>query len=467
VAIYNELDVLRVVGGSLSIDRLLRALQFVLNKHAVLHTSLVFNNENGTLIQYITGNHHTFTLAVEQTFENENELQEIIHQTTIDPNLFNLSNSRVFFCQILRRPKMTNKINENNFITDSDVLLFGFHHAATDRSSEQIFYQDLCFAYNNNTTWSDDEQLLQYIDYSVYEHVMDMTLSREFWHLQLEGYNLEHPLSLPVDRHRLSTDQRSSLASVAQITFKDEISTAFLNYTSSHQVTPFQLGLATFYVFLFKLTHGETDLCITCINANRYRNELENMIGMFVSTLPYRIQLNSNWSIDEVVKHVREKCLSILEQSHYPLQHILADSHINQTNVPFLETIFDFITVTSNTNHIFFDDATLERILLEQSSQVAKFDLSVTFVYNPTSHDNKLSCCFAFSRDLFEETTVVQIARRFQYIVEQLFRTKSTDIRMDPIITSMNKLSLILPEEEQEIQIVKFCRLEGIFYEGM
>ena len=84
---------------------------------------------------------------------------------------------------------------------------------------DQIFYHDLCFAYNNNTTWSDDEELLQYIDYSVHERLMDMTLSREFWHLQLEGYNLEHPLSLPVDRHRLSSDQRSGLASVAQIIF--------------------------------------------------------------------------------------------------------------------------------------------------------------------------------------------------------------------------------------------------------
>ena len=97
-------------------------------------------------------------------------------------------------------------------------------------------------------------------------------------------------------------------------------------------------------------------------------HELQNMIGMFVATLPYRIQLDSHWSFDELVKHVREKCLSILEHSHYPLQHILADSHLNQSNVPFLETIFDFITVSSNINDLSFDDATLEQISLEQSS---------------------------------------------------------------------------------------------------
>jgi non-ribosomal peptide synthetase component F len=191
------------------------------------------------------------------------------------------------------------------------------------------------------------------------------------------------------------------------------------------------------------------------------------MIGMFVSTLPYRIQFDSYWSFDELVKDVRDNCLSIFEHSHYPLQHILADSHINQTNIPFLETIFDFITVTSNTNDIFFADATFEQISLEQSSQVAKFDLSVTFVYNPTSHDNKLSCSFVCSHDLFEETTVAQIVRRFQYLFEQLFRTKSYNSLTDKSVSAINEMSLILPEESEEIQSVVFHRVEDIVNEGM
>jgi hypothetical protein len=52
---------------------------------------------------------------------------------------------------------------------------------------------------------------------------------------------------------------------------------------ASNQLTLFQLGLATFYAFLFKLTHGERDLCIASVNANRYRPELEEMIGLIVN----------------------------------------------------------------------------------------------------------------------------------------------------------------------------------------
>jgi non-ribosomal peptide synthetase component F len=297
---------------------------------------------------------------------------------------------------------------------------------------------------------------------------MDIKSSREFWQSELEGYDLQRRLSLPVDRHRLSSDEPSGSASGIEIFFENDISTAFFNYASSHQVTPFQLGLATFYTFLLKLTHGQTDLCIASINANRYRTELQNMIGMFVSTLPYRVQLDSHWSFDELVKHVQEKCLSILEHSHYPLQHILADSHINQLSASFLEIVFDFITISSNIDQLSFDGASLEQMSLPQSSEVAKFDFMVIFTYNPTlDHDQRLSCHLTCSRDLFDETTVATIARRFQCLFSQLFAANAAIIQTDTCLVPVCKLSLILPEEVKERKGIIFCRQSNIVNEGM
>ncbi|CAF1010427.1 unnamed protein product [Adineta steineri] len=233
-------------------------------------------------------------------------------------------------CHILRRDQTNHSITQNNddLLAKNDLILFTIHHACFDGTSTSIFIRDLSFAYQSDDSLPIDDNSLQYIDYSIHEHIMDMILSQGFWQLQLKGYNVIHQLSLPIDRQRSSTDQRSGLASTSQITFDDDTSASLVNCTSSYHLTLFQLGLSIFYVFLFKLTHGETDLCISSINANRYRSELVNMIGMLVSTLPYRMQLNSHWSFDEVSHYVQEKCLSILEYSHYPSQHILADSHL-------------------------------------------------------------------------------------------------------------------------------------------
>jgi hypothetical protein len=277
-----------------------------------------------------------------------------------------------------------------------------FHHAGFDLVTSQIFLTHLCNAYNSDEKYSDDRKLLDYIDYSAHERVMDMSKSREFWTLELKEYNLEQQLLLPVDRQRSSVDQRSASPSVVEISFNDDTSTAFLSYASSHQLTLFQLGLSVFYTFLFKLTHGQNDMCISSINANRYRTELQNIIGMFVATLPYRMQLDSQWSFNELAKHVREKCISIFEHSHYPLKYILTDSQQKTSSIPFLETVFDFITVSSNIDRLSFNGAKLQQMPLPQSCEVAKFDFMLRFVYNSTSNNGRLSCRFICSHNLFD-----------------------------------------------------------------
>ncbi|CAF1513875.1 unnamed protein product, partial [Adineta steineri] len=466
IAIYNELMVLRVTKELLSVNRLLQALRYILSKHKILRTSLVFNAEDSILKQSITDKHLTFTLTAEQTFKSETELHNIISQINTNPNLFDLSSGRVFYCQILSQQMTSDENHNKDMITKPDVLVIGFHHAAIDQLTFSIFLNDLCNTYNSNIAWLDNDESLQYIDYSIHERLIDMTPSREFWRSQLNGFNQECRLLLPVDRHCLQSDQRSGYASIAHISFNNEVSMSFLDYASSHQVTPFQLGLAVFYTFLFKLTYRQNDLCISCHNANRYRPELQTMIGMFVSTLPYRIQVDSDWSSDELVGHVREKCLSILEHSHYPLQRILHDFHLNQSTVPFLQTVFDFITESSVNDQLTFDDVSLQRISLKQVSEVAKFDFTLKFIYNPISDDNMLSCRFICSRDLFEDTTLTKMIQRFQYLLEQLFSMDSNVNQIDLVVSPIAKLTLILPDEMNEMQNVAFYRQSNVTNEA-
>ncbi|CAF1489000.1 unnamed protein product, partial [Adineta steineri] len=187
---------------------------------------------------------------------------------------------------------------------------------------------------------------------------------------------------------------------------------------------------------------------------------------MFVSTLPYRLEIDSDWSFDEHVKHVREKCLSILEHSRYPLQHILGDNQLNQSNVSFLDIMFDFISVSKDAEYLCLNDVNLEAMSLEQSAKVSKFDFSLTFEYNPLSDNKILSCRFVCSHDLFEKSTISKIAQRYEYMFEQLFSTQSSNISMIDMSSSINKVCLILPEEIEEMELVIFHRLENIAKEA-
>ncbi|CAF4245564.1 unnamed protein product, partial [Adineta steineri] len=464
----------------ISITRFHHAFASVITKHDILRTSLYIDDTNSNIMQHcldaniILDDHmKSYGLTVINLYNNERRhMTEMVKEILNQSDLFDLSKGRVIRCHILRHYDQSQdsiSYENDDLLSENDHILISIHHAMFDGASRSIFLRDLSLAYqfhDSQVRSSMDGNSLNYIDYSVHEHIMDMSLSREFWHYQLQGYNIECSLSLPVDRQRSSTNQqRSGLASIAEINFDNELCTSFLNYASSHHLTLFQLGLSIFYVFLFKLTHGQNDLCIGSINANRYRSETVNMIGMFVSTLPYRVELDPDWSFDEVVKYVREKCLSVLEHSHYPLQHILGDNRLNQSNVSFLETIFDLISVSKDVEHLCLNDANLEQVSLNGSYEMSKFDFSLTFVHNPLSDNNRLSCGFVCSHDLFEKSTISQIAQRFQYMFEQLFQIQSSNTFTIDTSSSIKKVCLILPEEADEMKLVVFDRLENIVNE--
>ena len=113
------------------------------------------------------------------------------------------------------------------------------------------------------------------------------------------------------------------------------------------------------------------------------------------------------------------------------------------------------------------DGTTLEQLSIKQSSEVAKFDFMLRFVYNPTLDDNKLSFHLCSSRDLFNEMTIAVIGQRFKHLFEQLFLSNSGFSRIDTSNTPISKLDLILPEEVRNIEGVIFCRQLDIVNEGM
>ena len=455
-----------------SITRLHQALHAVVTKHSILRTALYLDSKS-TLIQHcldaadMSDQTKPYGFSVVNLANNDRQVNEIINELLNQSDLFDLAKGRVIHCHILRHfQSVSSPVRDDDVLDSDDLILFSIYHAVFDGASSLMFLRDFRHAYENDGSLSVDENALQYIDYSVHERVMNMAASRDFWQSELQGYNLQHPLSLPVDRHHSLADQRSGLGYASQITFDDEISMSFLNYASSHNLTLFQLGLATFYVFLFKLTHGQSDICISSVNANRYRSELQDMIGMFVATLPYRVEFDAHWSFDQVVKHVQEKSLSVLKHSHYSLQQILADFRVNQSNVPFLQTVFDFATEVSQVHQFSLNDAVVDVVPIDDFYDVAKFDFFVRCVYNPRAIDGKLLCRINCSHDLFDQTSVTGIGERFQHLFEQLFSTKSRTLELNDPVASIIKFSLILPKEAEEIRTVPFLRLDKIVGEG-
>ncbi|CAF1352628.1 unnamed protein product, partial [Adineta steineri] len=306
IAIYNMPFVYRLQPNhTLSIKQLRHALHLTANKHPSLHTSLYFDIEKNLLMQRVITREDNcidmFSIK-ETTYETDDQLNEILHDEKRNPHLFDLAQGLVFRCHII----YYKQISSNHLLSDKDLLIFNFHHALFDFPSMKVFHHDLNQAYTTGQLLYDDNTNLRYLDYAVIEQQMSMTGASLFWLDALHDCKLDQPLSLPFDRYRLANEHRTGRGTSISFDFGQDLSHDFLGHASSNSISLEHLALATYYVFLFKLTNGENDLCIGINTHGRYRDELNSIIGMFVNAIPLRCQLDPHLSFHELIKHVQD-----------------------------------------------------------------------------------------------------------------------------------------------------------------
>ena len=111
IAVYNELTVLKITTGTISVLRLRQAIGSLLMKHPTLRTSIDFNIAKTMLIQRLTQRHDTFDFAPEQILDNNDNLHFLLQQINRNPTLFDFATGQVFYCQLFRQraPDMIQK----------------------------------------------------------------------------------------------------------------------------------------------------------------------------------------------------------------------------------------------------------------------------------------------------------------------------------------------------------------------
>ncbi|CAF1559399.1 unnamed protein product, partial [Adineta steineri] len=451
-------------GDILSVKQLGHALELIVTKHESLRTSIIYDSNKNLPMQRILTQqdiNNDMVTITESSYETDAQLNTIFENEKCNPQLFNLAQGLVFRCHIIYRKQ----ICSNNILSDKDIIIFNFHHAFFDYPSMNIFLHDLNQAYKTGQLTTDDDTNLRYIDCNytqffvlfklllspyldaVIEQKMSMTAASMFWLDALHDYHLDQSLSLPYDRYRLMNEHRTNRTTSISFDFGQDLSHQFLMYASLNNIKHEHLSLATCFIFLFKITNGEKDLCISMNIENRYRDELKSIIGLFENIIPLRCQLDPHWCFHQLLKHVRETTINSMKYSYFPLQHIL-NQHSNVLKPAFLDISFEFLSSMTKSDNklIMIGDSQLFSIPVANDNEITnKYDFSLII-----QHDlniNQLSCTINASLDLFNVETIDNISQRFHSVLKQFF--VSAD---DQMSKSIYEISLTLPNERLLMQ---------------
>ncbi len=283
-----------ILDGELDKVRLEKALHDLVKRHASLRTSFsVINNETVQII------HDDVDINIDYIKSDETSdsaIKEII-KNFIKP--FDFDKAPLFRVALA-------EMTENKHL-----ILFDMHHIISDGISMNILIEEF-FSYYQGTDLS--EILIQYKDFAVWQNELvesgEIEKQEKYWLDVLEG---DIPvLSLPTDNPRPQI--KGYEGDSVYFNIDNELRDQLNQLANENGATLYMVLLAVYNLFLSKYS-GQNDIIVGTPVAGRPHPDLEQIIGMFVNTLPMRNYPVQDKRFDQFLDEVKENTLKGFRKS--------------------------------------------------------------------------------------------------------------------------------------------------------
>ncbi|MFD6896359.1 amino acid adenylation domain-containing protein [Rhodococcus sp. NPDC060086] len=321
------------------------------------------------------------------------------------------------------------------------VLVVVVHHISADGYSIGPLVRDVITAYDahfsgNEPSWTPLE--VQYADYTLWQREVlgdesdpDSLMSKqvEFWSRTLA--DLPEELPLPVDRPRpaVASNRGASL----RVDLDRDLRAGIADLARRSGATEFMVVHAALAVLLARMS-GTEDIAIGTPVAGRGEAALDDVIGMFVNTLVLRTEIDGGESFEDVLGRVRVADLDAFVHADIPFERLVEvlDPPRSQARHPLFQVMLTFQNMDVSNLEL----AGLSIAGVEFDVATAKFDLQVTVadITGPDGAPGGFAVEFNYATELFDDTTVESLARRFERILGAVVSDERTSIADLPLL---------------------------------
>jgi amino acid adenylation domain-containing protein len=400
--------------GDLDMERLTTAFRKLIQRHESLRT--YFHILNDFPVQKIAP---TFEFEMEYfeagTSEIDATLKKFIRQ-------FDLNKPPLLRAGVI-------KVEHQKY-----VLMVDMHHIISDGTSERIMVKEFMAFYNNEEL---PELKLQFKDFAEWEQseAQQNMISKlkDFW---LNEFAEDATvLELPTDAERPLIKVNEG----ALYNFKLSVEeTKLLKQLAENEgSTMFMVMVSIFNIFLSKLSNQE-DIVIGTPTAGRQHADLENIIGMFVNTVPLRNYPKGNLTFREFLKDLKAKTINCFDNQAYQLDALINELKLKRDSRR--STLFDFMFVFQNFDYSELQIPGLTLKSFEYEHIMAQFDITLTAL----DLNDQISLNLVYSTALFKKETI----KRFEGYLRKIVAAATSNVH-----TKISQINILSEEEKHKLLI--------------
>jgi amino acid adenylation domain-containing protein len=324
-----------------------------------------------------------------------------------------------------------------------DQLLLVMHHIISDGWSVEILLRELSELYAAFDAGQPSPLLplpIQYADWAAWQRnrfagdALDEAIAT--WCDRLAG--APHSLELPADHARPPVP--SFRGAIAHFAIPADLATGLNLLARQAGCTLFAILLAAFAILLGRHA-GQTDIVIGTPMTNRSRREIEGVLGLFINTLPLRINLAGTPDVRALLARVQRTVLDTQANSEVPLERLIEAVNPPRSldRHPIFQTLFSFYV--SHERRSSDGTAALRPAsgTPPPSTGTAKFDLSLLL----TETAGGLGGAWEYATDLFDQDRVERLSGHYLAILSAFVAAPDAPVDGIELLTSRERRKLI------------------------
>lgn len=415
---YNVFKAARLKGGALEVDALEGALTELVRRHEALRTC--FPTRAGSPYQCILppGPQRLPVMNLQplRAGEQEARLQAAAHE--FGRRFFDLEKGPLFRAMLVC------------LAPQEHVLFIGMHHIITDGWSLDILFGELGELYQARVEDRParlNKAPLQYGDFTLWqrEHLQASRLDPllEAWRKQLEG--APAALSLYSDKPRPAVAANRGEDVFFHIA--PDLTAAIRSLCEVEGTTPFMVLLAAYAVLLHRYS-GMDDLIIGAPVANRTHTETEDIFGLFVNTIPLRLDLSGDPPFLDILRRVRETSIAALALQDVPFELLVEALQLERdlSRNPLFQVMFAFQSRPSIPSA--FGPFDVEAVHVPLGTSILDINFMVW------AGRETFTCQWNYDSDLFKRETAQQMVHHLLAVLQAVVDNASITIDAIPLL---------------------------------
>jgi non-ribosomal peptide synthetase component F/thioesterase domain-containing protein/acyl carrier protein len=326
------------------------------------------------------------------------------------------------------------------------ILLLTVHHIICDGWSISILMDEIATLYSaiHDGQFSPLPDLeIQFADYAVWQNEQvansEFATQLSYWRRKLDNYT---PFRISTDFTR--PDGLSVNSAIVSEMLPREMTEALKRFSDVRGGTMFTTSLAACIVVLHGHT-GATDISIGSPVAGRTRTDIENVVGLFLNHIVFRVQFANDPTFSELASIVGETAAEALSNQDIPLEEVI------RTVLPNLRCDESCYGISFSCQREYgratthqFEFAGIRMSSMPSKSQGALYDLNFFLVERSSGW--RLSV--EYNTDLYREATAKKMLDTFRQVIDRVAANPECKISELLKENALDGAAEVIPEQK-------------------